>query len=143
MGQIREEAATEAASGAAWQPRIEIVDERRRRHERGFREMVVREAEVPGDCVRDVARRHGIRPSLIYRWRRVARALCAGERGIGLVPVRIADSAPHSCERSKLEAALAHRSGLIEIELAGGVRVRVDEAVSAVALRRVLGVLRG
>jgi hypothetical protein len=32
---------------------------------------------------------------------------------------------------------------VIEIELAAGVRVRVDEAVSVPALRRVLAVLRG
>jgi hypothetical protein len=34
-------------------------------------------------------------------------------------------------------------AGLIEIELANGVRVRVDPAVNISALRRVLGVLRG
>jgi hypothetical protein len=32
---------------------------------------------------------------------------------------------------------------LIEIELSGGVRVRVDEGVNAAALRRVMSVLRG
>ena len=73
----------------------------------------------------------------------MARASCAGDRGVGLIPVRITDSAPLPGERRVSAAASAHRSGVIEIELAGGVRVRVDEAVSAVALRRVLGVLRG
>jgi hypothetical protein len=34
-------------------------------------------------------------------------------------------------------------SGLIEIEFTGGVRVRVDDSVSLVALRRVISVLRG
>jgi transposase len=143
MGQSMGEAATEAATEAAWQPRIEIVSDRRRRHELAFRAMVVREAEIPGACVRDVARRHGICPSLIYRWRRVAGASCAGDRAVGLVPVRIADSVPLPGERAEREAASAHRSGMIEIELVGGVRVRVDEAVNAAALRRVLGVLRG
>lgn len=59
------------------------------------------------------------------------------------MPVRITDSAPLACERAEPEAASAPRSGMIEIVLAGGVCVRVDEAVSTAALRRVLGVLRG
>jgi hypothetical protein len=37
----------------------------------------------------------------------------------------------------------ARRTGSSEIELAGDVRVRVDESVSLAALRRVMSVLRG
>lgn len=61
-------AATVAASG----PRIEIVGERRRAHEAEFRARLVEASWLPGVRVQDLARRHGICASLIYRWRRSA-----------------------------------------------------------------------
>jgi len=53
--------------------RIEIVGERRRVHDAAFRARVVEECLAPGARMRDLARRHGICTSLIYRWRRSAR----------------------------------------------------------------------
>lgn len=64
---------TEAATVAATEARIEIVGERRRVHDAEFRARVVEECSVPGARMRDLARRHGICTSLIYRWRRSAR----------------------------------------------------------------------
>ena len=62
-----------------------------------------------------------------------------------LFPVRIAGAAdetrPAALPPSR--PATARRAGSIEIELAGDVRVRIDESVSVAALRRVLLVLRG
>ena len=62
--------ASEAATVAATEARIEIVGERRRVHDAAFRARVVAEASVPGARMRDLARRHGLCTSLIYRWRR-------------------------------------------------------------------------
>lgn len=59
-----------AATVAASQPRIEIVGERRRAHDAAFRARMVAASQQPDICVRDLARRYGICPSLIYRWRR-------------------------------------------------------------------------
>ena len=59
-----------ATTVAASQPRIEIVGERRRAHDAAFRARMVAASQQPDICVRDLARRHGICPSLIYRWRR-------------------------------------------------------------------------
>ncbi len=67
-GMLAFEAAPVAATGA----RIEIVGERRRVHDAAFRARVVAEASVPGARMRDLARRHGLCTSLIYRWRRDA-----------------------------------------------------------------------
>ncbi len=64
---------TEAATVAAPEARIEIVGERRRVHDAAFRARVVEECLAPGARMRDLARRHGICTSLIYRWRRSAR----------------------------------------------------------------------
>ncbi len=55
---------------AASEARIEIVGERRRVHDAAFRARVVEECLAPGARVQDLARRHGICTSLIYRWRR-------------------------------------------------------------------------
>lgn len=141
----KHEAATEAARRSEAMPRIEIVADRRRAHTAEFRASVVAESLVPGVRVQDVAERRGICPSLIYRWRRTAGADAAGDAGVRLFPVRIA-TAPDGTSAPKVPAsrpAAARRAGSIEIELAGDVRVRVDESVSVAALRRVMSVLRG
>jgi transposase-like protein len=61
-----------AASACEASERIEIVAERRRAHGDAFRAMVVLDALRPGARVQEVARRHRICPSLVYRWRRLA-----------------------------------------------------------------------
>ena len=61
--------ASEAATVAATEARIEIVGERRRVHDAAFRARMVEECLAPGARVQDLARRHGIYTSLIYRWR--------------------------------------------------------------------------
>jgi hypothetical protein len=66
--------ATEAATVAGSEPRIEIVTERRPAYSAAFRARVVAEASVPGIRAPDLARRYGIHVSLIYRWRRMAKA---------------------------------------------------------------------
>lgn len=129
--------------------RIEIVGDRRRVHDAAFRAAVVAASRASGARVQEVAERHGICPSLVYRWRRAAAAAVttAGDRGLRLVPVRIAaepEAAPAQPTRGMPASSTPapRPCGVIEIELAGGVRVRVDETVSLPALRRVLAVLR-
>ncbi len=61
-----------AATVAASESRIEIVGERRRAYDGGFRAQLVQASLAPGVRIRDLARRHGVCVSLIYRWRRSA-----------------------------------------------------------------------
>lgn len=68
------EAATVAATVASSEPRIEIVTERRPAYSAAYRARVVAESSAPGVRAPDLARRHGIHVSLIYRWRRMAKA---------------------------------------------------------------------
>ncbi len=126
---------------AAPMQRIEIVAERRRAHDDAFRrEMVARSLE-PGVRVRDLARQHGIYASLIYRWRREQAEAGSGSEA-KLLPVRMVSR--ETTPRNPTPAPLPARpSGSIEIELDGGVRVRVGDDVSLVALRRVMAALRG
>jgi transposase len=53
--------------------RIEIITgmERRRRWTAAEKLRIVEETLVPGDSVSAVARRHGVAPNLLYRWRRL------------------------------------------------------------------------
>jgi transposase len=103
----------------------------------------------------EVARRHGLLPAQVYKWRRLAELGVIGVPGATELPSFVAveitknvpslpapipegkptaiDGAPRRRRRKK--------AGLIEIELEGGRRVRVDRDVDAAALERVLDVL--
>ena len=136
------EAATVAATVGEASERIEIVAERRRAHDDAFRAMVVADAVRPGARVQEVASRHRICPSLVYRWRRLFKPAQAVAPSAGFVPVSIAPM--RSGKASPISGApVPERGGTIQIELADGVRVTVDEGVSMAALRRVMSVLRG
>jgi transposase len=144
MTQGKHEAATVAATDGEAVPRIEIVGERRRAYDAAFRSTVVAASLVAGARVQEVAARYGVCPSLVYRWRRHAGAEAAAGSAVHLFPVRIAatpDETP-TTDTHPSGVKSPRRAGLIEIELSSGVRVSVDEGVSAVALRRVMSVLR-
>ena len=139
----KHDAATVAATSGEAIERIEIVGERRRAHDAGFRAMVVAEAAMPGARVQAVAARYGICPSLIYRWRREGGQVDAASASrVHLFPVRI-EPTPEATPGSASRAIGARQPGIIQIELSNGVRVSVDEGVGAAALRRVISVLRG
>jgi transposase len=133
----RPEAVTVAATRTKSESRIEIVAERRRKHDEALRAEMVALSMAPGASVQALARQHGLAPSLIYRWRRLASRQAAPPiPEVRLLPVQIAKSPTDRPCGSK-------PAGLIEIELANGNRVRVDAAVNVAALRRVLSVVRG
>jgi transposase len=127
--------------------RVEVLDgvERRRRWSREDKARIVEETLAPGAKVSEIARRHGISPSLVFTWRRQSRA---NQEPASVVPrfaaVRIAAAsteAANSTASGQPRAGSGGRNGLIEISLGGGRRVRVDASVDAAALARVLDVL--
>jgi transposase len=118
--------------------------ERRRRWSKDEKARLVEETLAPGAVVSEVARRHGVAQSLLFTWRRLARTTDpAGRDGSILLPVEIDAPPPPLSEAASRPATSGRRtrSGVIEIELGSGRRVRVDNDVDADALRRVLGVL--
>ncbi|WP_370463150.1 transposase [Mesorhizobium sp.] len=127
-------------------PRVEVITsvERRRRWPRGEKERLVAASLEPGVSVSEVARSAGIHVSQLFRWRK---ELCdpvdAGSSQ--LVPVEIVPAvAPLAVEVPAPSASPGRRrrkTGIIEIELGSGRRVRVDRDVDAEALRRVLDAL--
>ncbi len=65
--------------------------ERRRRWSKEDRVRILAEAFSPGACVREVARRNDLAPSLIYGWRR---SLTRDVPGVGFAQAVIAQEAP-------------------------------------------------
>ena len=130
--------------------------ERRRRFSVEQKLAVLSEATAPGANMSAVARRHDLLPAQVYKWRRLAELGVIGVPGASELPsfvaVEIAQDVPSlpvpaAEAKPGIAAAEAPRrrrrrkNGLIEIELAGGRRVRVDRDVDAAALERVLDVL--
>ena len=129
--------------------------ERRRRFSVEQTLAVLAEAMAPGANISAVARRHGLLPAQVYKWRRLAELGVIGVPGASELPsfvaVEIAKDV-RSLPAPVLQAKLAStdnaprrrrrkKVGLIEIELESGRRVRVDRDVDAAALERVLDVL--
>ena len=93
------------------------------------------------------ARRNGLSASQLFTWRRLAReGRLSGDAVPALVPVEITSalapisiSAPQPVTSPPAQLA---RAGIIEIELGGDCRVRVDRDVDTEALQRVLELLR-
>jgi transposase len=111
--------------------------ERRRRWSDEEKLAILAEAAAPGISVNEVCRRHNISSGLFYKWREGHRDGRLGQSGDGLLSFFQVQVAPD--RRSPFGSLPA--AGLIEIELPGGCRVRVDAAVDGAALRRVLTAL--
>lgn len=123
---------------------FDVVAETRRRWTAEERRQIVAESETAPVSV--VARRHGVAVSLVFRWRRQAglpgKRTSVKKASAVFVPVMLAappvPEAPP--ERPRLQAS---DSGVIEIELASGRRMRLSGAVDVQALKRVIAVLEG
>jgi transposase len=128
--------------------------ERRRRFSVEQKLAVLAEATAPGANLSVIARRHGLLPAQLYKWRRLAELGVIGVPGASELPSFVAVEitkevsampVPVAADKPEINDAPRRRrrkkAGLIEIELAGGRRVRVDRDVDAAALERVLDVL--
>jgi transposase len=100
---------------------------------------ILAEAKNPATTVSAIARRHGLTPSLLFRWRREA---LDAERAAALpqqpafVPLCLPGPvSTGSCERKQ--------PGMIEIELATGHRLRADASVDIGVLRTLIEALAG
>ena len=83
---------------------------------------ILAEAEDPTTTVSAVARRHGLHTSLLFRWRRDAPGRSIGADG-GVPP----DLRPaRASGAATLLSGPSRPAGAIEIEVAGGHRIRVE-----------------
>lgn len=138
-------------------PRAELLGrvERRRRFSVEQKLAILTEATTPGASLSAVARRHGLLPAQVYKWRRLAELGVIGVPGASELPSFVAveitrDVLPLPAPVTENNPAAINdaprrrrrkKAGLIEIELESGRRVRVDRDVDAAALGRVLDVL--
>lgn len=141
---------------------MEIITglERRRRWRDEDKLRIVAEAEAPGAIFALVARRHDISRGQLWKWRGLVRRgeLVPVSMVPEFIPVRVTGNAALSMPRAVGRSALVNdagsdpppqkqpaRSGVasrIEIVLADGTCVRVDDGVGVAALRRVMAVVR-
>lgn len=106
--------------------RMEVITsvQRRRRWSRAEKERIVAASLEPGAMASEVARREGIHSSQLYRWRR---QLC------GPLPAA-PDFAAVTVTDAGSPSAGASPTGLIEIGLSTGTRVRISGAVDPVTV---------
>jgi transposase len=107
-------------------PRTERAIQRRRRFSLEEKQAILRAAAEPGATVSEVSRQYGVGRSVIHNWRRQEAVAVLGAT-VRFTPVAVSAQMPGD--------------GTIEIELADGVRLRVDMAVDEEALKRVLRAL--
>jgi transposase len=127
---------------------VEILTgrERRRRWTVEAKLGIVAETEERGACVKQVAARHDVYPGLLFTWRRLVREGRLRRPQMPMfIPVETEKPVPPavSSPLAPPTRAVAVAVGRIEIELGDGSRVRVDDGVSLVTLRRVISALRG
>jgi len=135
---------------------VEIVArvERRRKWTEAEKAALLAEVEAEGGKVSLVARRHRVAESLLYNWRSVCKAAAAarcGSEPLAFVPVGIVGrdddgpallAVPQAARSERVERRVPReRVGMIELDLPGGARLRVDAFVNEKALRRVLQAL--
>jgi transposase len=120
----------------------------RRQHTIEEKLRIVQETHVRGASVATVAQRHHVNPNQVFAWRQLYRRglldPTAVQRSPPMLPVRVGTPTvvPMQEVGSTHQSTRRERSGgVIEIELSNGHRVRVQGAVDAKALKRVIAVL--
>ena len=117
-----------------------VVAYTRRRWSEEEKEVIVAEALQPGVNVSAVARRHGIKPNLLFRWRKMAQIDAKPASAPAFLPVSL--EAPSVKNDTPVDESSAADSR-IEIELANGRRVRVGPGADMNALKRILDIADG
>ena len=138
-------AGTAAATGGV--ERVEIVTrgEVRRSYTPEEKARLLTEAAVPGARVLLVAQRHGVSPSLVYRWRRQAEGRAvrkAAPRPPAFVPLLVdGGGAPAASAPSAGSPERDGPEGRVEVVLRNGRLLRVDIAADAAAVARLAAAL--
>ena len=104
---------------------------------------IVSESLMPDMPVSAVARRHGVRSNLLFKWRRQGAFGPLPDSGPSFVPIRLMPEPPSS----PLEAPPGSLAGeaadrMVEIALPNGCRLRVSAEIDGRALRRLVTALK-
>jgi len=134
---------------------LEIISgvERRRRWSAADKLRIVAEADEPGSKIAEVARRHEISRSILWTWRKQARAVrltmsdppgflaVVVDTSIAVDAPIAAASAP-SAASWQADAPPPPDQRMITITLANGTRLEISAALSLPALSCIIGALR-
>jgi len=103
--------------------------------------MICAQTRVAGVSVSQVARRYDVNANQIFNWLKDPRFMGGGgdEDAVRFLPVEIVAPARHGVERRSATGGQIE----IEIELAGGHRLRISGAYDAEALARLIRGLSG
>jgi transposase len=155
MGEAKEVSRTKAVAAPRRKYRHHSEEEKRR---------IVAETYAPGSSVAVVARRHEVNANQVFNWRRRYRKEGHGlpsPTPANLIPVGVIVPASARPSEEKPEPsrplptalppsslsprmpALPVAPKLIEIELRGGTRIRIDGSIKGDALRQILKFARG
>lgn len=121
----------------------------RRKYTISEKRAMVEETKRRGASVADVAHRHGVNANLLFGWRRLYQQGVLVEQAPSgqatLLPVKVSTPTLMPSKKAKAPAAKPPLKepggGSIEIEFAGGVRLRVRGRVDRSTLARVMSVL--
>jgi transposase len=133
-------------SGDRTTPRFDVIATTRRSWSKQQKRAIVAEVDVGGATLSEVARRHGIHSSLLFRWRRDLGLPLAPPPIDAPTPTRAPSFVPVMLEApttSMPEPSVASQPGAIEIVIAGGRTVRVGTDVDTAALVRIIAALEG
>lgn len=126
-------------SGYSQENSYAVVAETRRRWSEAERRQIVAETEAAS--VSSVARKHRVAASLVFRWRRAAGfsgKKSEGKPAPAFAPVMLPAPSP-----STVAASPNSDRSMIEIELAGGRRLRVLGPVDVATLKQVIAAVEG
>jgi transposase len=122
-------------SGDEFARRFEVVAETRRRWSREEKLAIVEEASGPCVNISAVARRHGIKPALLYRWRKEFGA--AASSSMSLVPVVV--GSPDEDKTALVAPSCSNQT--IEITLTNKRALKVPAQLDAATLKRLISAL--
>jgi transposase len=116
---------------------FDYVATTRRRWSKSQKEAILAEVDAAGGSVSEIARRHGLHTSLLFRWRRdfgtKLAAPSSSHPPLAFVPLVL----PAPME----SAAPMPKTDKVEIVLNSGRTVRIDADIDVVALRRLIAAL--
>ena len=128
-----------AMSGDDFDRHFDVVAETRRRWSLAEKRQIVEEARGACTNVSAVARRHGIKPALLYRWKKEL----AGDpvEAPTLVPVALTSASDKDDDEDPRPVAADGPVFMVEIELGNGRTIRVPPQIDADALKRLINIL--
>ena len=111
---------------------------------------IVEESLVPGTSVAMIARKYEVNANQVFSWRRLYQQglLEVRDAGVALamMPVRLAEEEPSGKRRAKRKTVTpptrrSKTESAIEIEFAGGQRLKIQGQVDATALAQIIALL--